>query len=409
MAVLVSFLDFLSPALTAGTTAAGAYQQGKAQGGQQNMQNSLTLAQLVRQKGLDEQSALNSDADRRLKGQEGAYYTAGVDQRKADVADKAVKALTNQKAYNTLKATFPKHVMAGGEFDPGSDYVSPLAEAQKLDLDTQKSQRTQKGAAATLALEFPRHALAKRPFSPDDPADYVKALEDARDQRKLAATQSKQHWVQTGRVDPATGFGINMNTETGEEVVAKGPPSARGGAGGSQAPVADMEQRYSEIAQHAKDLAAKKWQISSGMQAREGMNYGTALDNAAGKPAIGKMLGSSGIEMLGLSGSPEDFARYQTLMNSTRAIGDDVAKVFKGRQNEQAVLREVALAELTADDYNNPKQVEQKLDRLRHVIALAKQTMPGGMITEPPQTGGAVHTPKGDPLLSKYNITPSTP
>lgn len=162
-------------------------------------------------------------------------------------------------------------------------------------------------------------------------------------------------------------------------------PKSASGAGGSQAPISDMRDRYQEIEGHAKDLAAGKWNISPAMQMREGLTYGIARENAAGKAPLTKQLAATFMDKVG-AGTGGDFARYQALMNSTRALGDDAAKIFKGRQNEEAVLREVALAQLTPDDYRNPTVVNQKLSRLRHIITLAEQTSPEQMV---PQSGSA--------------------
>jgi hypothetical protein len=183
-------------------------------------------------------------------------------------------------------------------------------------------------------------------------------------------------------VDPTTGRTVytvvpNRGPVKPENtgVVKPETGSGSGGAGGSQVPVQDMEERYNEIEGHAKDLAAGRWKIDPAMQTREGLTYGIARDNAHGNAPVGKQIGATVMDVVG-AGKGKDFSRYQALMNSTRAMGDDVAKVFKGRQNEEAVLREVALAQLTPDDYNNPQVVEQKLSRLRHVIDLARATMP---------------------------------
>jgi hypothetical protein len=179
--------------------------------------------------------------------------------------------------------------------------------------------------------------------------------------------------------EPGTPTVFRINKNGGPAVPVDGI-APKGGAGGSsqgaQVPVADMQERYDEIAKHAADLAAGKWKITPAMQMREGLTFGIARANAAGEhPPVSQQVGASAMDLLHLGQGP-DYQRYQALMNSTRALGDDVAKVFKGRQNEQAVYREVALAQLTPDDFNNPKVVSQKLSRLRNVINLAKISNP---------------------------------
>lgn len=214
--------------------------------------------------------------------------------------------------------------------------------------------------------------------------------------------------------DPATGqpYIIKGNKFSGQtqQTDAGGKPLSGGrgggGASGAQVPVADMEQRYQEIAGHANDLAAGKWKMTSGMQTREGLNYANAVGNAAGHPDITHQFLAGTLNTLGAGGA--DYTKYQALLNSTRALGDDVAKVFKGRQNEQSVLREVALSEFTPDDYNNPQVVKQKLSRLQHIIALAKLNNPGqeGLEGTPaaPSAGGGIDPATLAAIKAKHGL-----
>lgn len=193
------------------------------------------------------------------------------------------------------------------------------------------------------------------------------------------------------------------------QAVWKTAPGKIGGGGssasGAQAPIDDMRARAKEITDHAQDLASGKWQMTSGMQMREGLTYGQARNAAKGTPSAKQFLLGKALDVTG-TGQGGDFPRYQALMNSQRAFGDDAAKVFKGRQNEEAVLREVALAELTPDDYKNPTVVKQKLDRMNHIIHLAELTNPiqmqGGKTGAP--SGSAVSSGDADAILAKYGI-----
>lgn len=171
------------------------------------------------------------------------------------------------------------------------------------------------------------------------------------------------------------------------------PKPASAGAGmGSQAPVGDMEARLAEIEGHANDLAAGKWHPTRAMQAREGMEYGIANSSAGGHGVPLAQAGAiAGMNLFGLADGP-DYQRFQALMNSTRSFGDDAAKVFKGRQNEDSVKREIALSQITPDDYQNPKAIAQKLQRMREVVALAKQTMPSKRAEPTGATGPAPTT-----------------
>lgn len=163
-------------------------------------------------------------------------------------------------------------------------------------------------------------------------------------------------------------------------VLGQGKVGGAGGAGtgsasGAQVPVADMQARFAEVQQHAEALGRGEWKITQPMQIREGAEYSTARDAAKGDMKLRHTGLAAVSSAMGLGG--KDYEHYQAMMNSYRALGDDVAKVFKGRQNEEAVLREVALAQLTPQDYRNPAVVQQKLNRLKHVIDLAALNNPG--------------------------------
>ncbi len=185
--------------------------------------------------------------------------------------------------------------------------------------------------------------------------------------------------------DDATGKYSRVKVEGPEGPLEETFTRPGGGVNsGSQAPIGDLTQRYQEIKQHAEDLAAGKWQLTSAMQNREGLTYGIARESAKGNPPFGKQVLAGALDFaggnLGVGADPNspDFQRFQALMNSQRAFGDDAAKVFKGRQNEESVLREIASNQLTPDDYKNPAVVQQKLDRMQHIIDLANAVMPGG-------------------------------
>ena len=235
----------------------------------------------------------------------------------------------------------------------------------------------------TLKVSFPKHPLAQMPFDPSNPADYTAGLADARDLRKIAASAdasaSKEHWMPAG-LDKESGQPLIMNTMTGETKVGGGvKPGGGGNATGAQAPVGDMVQRFDEIKKHAASLANGDWQMTRAMQTREGLEYGIANQSAGGHGVpLKEALAAGVMDHLGMGSGP-DYERYQQLMNSTRAFGDDATKVFKGRQNEDAVKREIALSQLTPGDYKNPQVVSQKLNRMAHVIELAKLLNPNQM------------------------------
>lgn len=258
-------------------------------------------------------------------------------------------------------------------------YKDQLVQSQIKDTNSQAEQR-----AYEVAHPKPQ---AYVPTTREEAIALAGGEANARAQAEARYRQSTPDSIQY-TTDPTTGENVvtfvNPRThQITQSTVAKAKTGVGGGSAGAQVPVADMEQRYQEIAGHAQDLAAGKWKMTSGMQTREGLNYANAVGNAAGHPDITHQLLAGTLNTIGAGG--DDYTKYQALLNSTRALGDDVAKVFKGRQNEQSVLREVALSELTPDDYNNPQVVNQKLSRLQHIIALAKLNNPGQEGLESPR------------------------
>lgn len=208
-------------------------------------------------------------------------------------------------------------------------------------------------------------------------ADAEKNMYEKRSQiEATAAGKSKSVWV----MDPKDPTKTILVPE--EEAIRQGYGRAPtgGGAGGGKAatlgqgaltPLDDMLTRIDEIEGHAKDLAEGKWKMTQGMQTREGSEFGITHGLIAGDLPWKQMATKAVNATVSTPYSATDYNRYQALMNSTRALGDDIAKVFKGRQNEEAVKREIALAMLTPSDYANPAVVKQKIDRLHHAAKLA--------------------------------------
>lgn len=235
------------------------------------------------------------------------------------------------------------------------------------------------------------------------------ALADAKAKAEARYRRDPQdHFQSVGATDPTTHEThlYRFNTTTGQyEDSGLGPkPGGTGGsATGAQVPVADMEARFAEIAKAGDDLASGKLKITPIMQTREGVNYANDLGTAGGHPSLPTLLTAGAFNALGVGG--KGYQSYEQLMTSTRALGDDVASVFKGRQGEAKTLREIALSRLTPEDAGNPENVRRKLDRLQHVIALAKLNNPGQQGLEGPQGIPGVSNPAatsgvGQPALS---------
>ena len=175
-----------------------------------------------------------------------------------------------------------------------------------------------------------------------------------------------------------------------------------GGAGsgkpmaGPQAPIGDMIARFNELKGHAKDIANGAFQFGPENATREALQFGSAFAQNEGKPAIGTTLGGGLMDTFGLT-NPKTQDRYDMMATSNRAFGDDAAKVFKGRQGFQNIALEGAQQKFSPSDIGKPDKVQQKLDRMRHIIELA-------LTVSPEQAAGI------DPAaLAEFGHTPPPP
>lgn len=250
-------------------------------------------------------------------------------------------------------------------------------------------QRTEQGAYRVLKASFPNSPVLRASPTYDPSVSYTKALADEQDIRKQNATKpTPDHWMSAG-VDPETGKPLILNTSTGKTKLGGGLRGGSGGGGsaqGAQAPLDDMIAQYDRIAGHAKDIAAGTFKFSNTNATRSALGFGQAYAQAEGKPAIGAQVGQQVMDLFGMapSGSP-DQQRYEQLMTATRAMGDDAAKVFKGRQGFQNIALEIAQSTLQPSDIGHPERVNQKLSRLRHIIKLAAIVSPPQAAATDPQ------------------------
>lgn len=210
-----------------------------------------------------------------------------------------------------------------------------------------------------------------------------KASESAADKRARESRDAAERLAnkpQRVQVDDGNG-GLKWAWLRPGQEAPVGQKAASGGGGGSvvgaQAPLDDMITRYEEIEAHGKDIADKKFKFTNTNATREALGFGQTYAQSEGKPAIGAQLGQTAMDLFGLAKANNvDQQRYARLMASTRAFGDDAAKVFKGRQGFQNISYEVAQATLRPEDYGHPEIIEQKLNRMRHVVKLAALVAP---------------------------------
>ncbi len=329
----MGILDGLSAGLTAATQGMGGYLQGQEKGRKEQEAKAMAAAQMLRQHHLDEQNRLLQSAQIRNYDQrsEPQGFTLSPGQKRFD-------------ANGLPLAT------GGDDEETFTGQPSPMVQNGNPVMAIRGSKGTVRVIPGMAPYAAPQKDVAPR---------YQILKDDA---------TGKYSRV---RVDGPEGPLAETFTRS----------STGGGTGsgqGAQAPLDDMMQRYAEIEQHGKDLGDKKFKFTNTNTTREALQFGQSYAQAEGKPAIGAQIGQGMMDMFGLAkGTSEDQRKYAALMASTRAFGDDAAKVFKGRQGFQNISLEVAQATLRPEDYGNPAIIAQKLNRMRHVVKLAALVAPG--------------------------------
>lgn len=360
---------------------------GQAFGGYgQDQQNQLARQ---RQAGLDAQAAQRLTMDQSLANAQIGNYKSEADQRTSAIEAARIKALSNQRAHAALSKLDP----SVGEYDDGTDYQTALKSTQEGAAKQRLEIAKQRRDYNTLKAEFKTHPLAGQPFNEQDPADYTAALGDARDLRKVNAAAGKQHWVSAG-TDPTTGQPLILNSETGE---------TKQGGGLKGAAMSPAALRQQSVANSAKEAADAMDEYENGILAgtikpvspiKRGM---AAAANTKGDGAIAQAI--AGFAAQGLSGDDQaysDYARYGKIMG-------DAAANSGGRYSNAKLSMEGLLGSVQPGDEGSKKLIKIIQNRRRALLnenpqfAAAKTAVPA-----------ATALPSSS-VLSKYGITPSVP
>ena len=342
---------------------------------------------------LDAQNAQDSMMRNQVSQAQLGDIAAQAQQRKAQADALAVKGQSNQRAFGALQRYAPGHATIADGYDEGTDYASLLKDIQQEGGRRTLELGKQQAAYNTLRAEYPKAVLSGQPFNRDNPADYVAALADARDLRKLQAGQSKQHWVSAG-VDK-DGQPVILNAETGE---------TRTG-GGLKAGAAAGQERAGMAAAFLSRLKMGKADFDNGMgfirgfhQKLAGENTITPLKmaeqaaaNIAPNPEAHGMMGilnnatgaaTSGFANQRLAKDDPDDQRYVNLLNSMSLAMTEVLP----RPTQQILGIEKGINTVKAGDPpERIADIQHRLDKAYEYLF----SDPEGMLRKGPTTQSA--------------------
>lgn len=263
-------------------------------------------------------------------------------------------------------------------------------------LDVQKERERADDEKRDMANRGFYNTLVRRGVvKPDEPynagASYESAFKDfttarteqGRDDRFVkgitAANERASQPVVAMEDGKPTFYSYNKAHQSMKSLGIEGVPKAGGAGGkpaqGAQAPIQDMIARYAELKAHGNDIGTGKFTFGTPNSTREALKFGTAYNQSEGKPALMTTVGGDLMDMVGAT-NPDTQNRYDMMATANRAMGDDAAKVFKGRQGFQNIGFEVAQQKFDKSDIGQPEKVAQKLDRMKHIIQLAATVAP---------------------------------
>ncbi len=372
-----------------------AYQSGNEMAKQENQNSLLAMIKMQRQQVLDQQKAKADQAHMDLEKQQGTHYDAQTEALKHPPetfgapfkgVTAPVPAMPGAASGISGAPDMPARPSQPAMFERGNrGTVNRIEGVSPLEEETWTNENVNIGGKPNVIQKSNRgniRGLDKAPVT-GQVTPYTAPVPDA--------------FTTYDDLEPGTGRPrkMSLNTRTNERHEVGGMKTAAGGApSGSQTSLDDMEQRLAEVKAHAVDIKNGTFTFGRADQTREGLTYGIARHNAAGDLGWQQPTTASAMDFFGL-GKGKDSKRFADLMNSQRALGDDAAKVFKGRQNEESVLREIAMNQIAPDDIGNNTLIDQKLSRLANIIKLERisnpqqvQAQQGGVPASPASGGG---------------------
>lgn len=372
----MGLLDFLSAATNTATTAAGAQQAGQYQATMAQRNQAIQAAMLARQMRMEQSQEAYREAQGRRADAAAKYY-----EKRSEWGPPGAKGgRTAVLPDNTQIEEDPKN--------PGHWFKTVMEPSPESAPGQQSPAGASQQPGGAPSPATPPPTMGKPKPSTNTPGGNI-ALRPPPPPPQYGAP------VVTVNPDGTRTYGIPSRQEPKIIETTTGAPDRNAAGQGPQVPVEDMQRLYDKVEKFSQLYKQNPGIVNRASQQREGLDYGIARSSSEGKTAIGKSLLAGASDYASKIGIPtantdtttaagKQYQAYKEYMTNHRALGDDIAKVFRGRQNEQAVTREIAMAMFQPGD--TPQQIDDKLARMRNVIALAERTQ-----TQPKDQGA--HSP----------------
>ncbi len=216
--------------------------------------------------------------------------------------------------------------------------------------------------------------LIKQPFDPEQADNYDKALALA---GQLKVQREAYHappmmWEETSSVGPH-GRVMLMDRSTGQRMEApEGTPKQPGGAGTGQGALTSLPDLLRTHDAMSKDENDPQFEMTRAAQATEGGNYGVQHAFVKGtSPGVGNLVAAAAGQVMG--GASDRQVNY---LKNARSWGEDVSQAWKGRTNEERVLRDVATGSIDPSTTNNPVVKASLQTRRENAIAMTALANP---------------------------------
>ena len=326
----MGLLDALSAGIGAAAPAGAALAQGQAQATQSNTGFLEKLAAM-------QQAKQKADMDRQLQTAQIGDIQAQQQQR-----SEQTKALSQKFS--------PDNIQAASK----TWGVDPTTAEMMLRDPATLAYILEKKKTATPMKVSPGEAVQK-----PDGSWYVPVAKSAKDEEPVSVPG-------TDAAGKPIAYRVRKSggpAEVVEGFQGKAAGKAGGVSAGALTSLPDLLRTHVAMSVNEND---PKFALTPRGEMTEGAQYGVKHAEVKGQaPSFGSLaMGTVGKLMGGVS-NPE-----QAYLQNSRAFGEDAANAWRGRTNEERVLRDITTGSLTSQNITNPTARSQVQERRQNVIAM---------------------------------------
>ena len=414
------FLGFLGNMLSGqgGTAMAeglAGWLQGRQQAQQAQTQQGLTLLQLLHQQQQDQENA----AYRRLQT---SNLQSEIDQRKFTQDQTTAR---NKTAWLTMEAQDPQHKYhTAAPFDVNETYAQDLPAFNQAMAADRKDLLGRRGWYNVVTREFakskalPRDATGKvLDFNPDDPTNWegVYNAEKATQQQLASAAQANATQAAIAARTPTLVFPGNVNMN--------GMPAAVNKFTGVAQPIANTQRTQPGAGANAGKFTASSENMQRSLNTMQDQltklqtlhiaptmlqQQRIALGTPSGPQSISDMFQRKALDAVNQGPGSPGYAEFQRMMNLSSQFADEATRLYGQRGGYRQMQKEIDNARINADDINNPGLIQDKFDRMKTLVAKARQleAVQGWGTPAAPAGGG---TPAGVPSYEQWKASQQRP